>query len=174
MAQTFEEMFGARISRNVISQVTEAVWEQVQLWQNRALDELYPIVYLDCLYVKVHQDKRVIKKAVYVALGVNMEGKKELLGMWMSENEGAKFWLSVLTELKNRGLKDVLIACVDGLTGFPEAIEAVFPQTDVQLCIVHMVRNSLKYVSWKLTAPRSRPLPASMQAKDRKAMATLI
>lgn len=149
IAETFEEMFGARVSHNVISQVTEAVWEQVQLWQNRALDELYPIVYLDCIYVKVHQDKRVIKKAVYLALGINMAGKKELLGMWMSDNEGAKFWLSVLTELKNRGLKDVLIACVDGLTGFPEAIEAVFPQTDVQLCIVHMVRNSLKYVSWK-------------------------
>jgi transposase-like protein len=103
-----------------------------------------------------------------------MAGKKELLGMWMSDNEGAKFWLSVLTELKNRGLKDVLIACVDGLTGFPEAIEAVFPQTDVQLCIVHMVRNSLKVVSWKLTAPSSRPLPASMQAKDRKALAAAL
>lgn len=156
IADTFEEMFGACVSHNVISQVTEAVWEQVQLWQNRYLDELYPIVYLDCIHVKVHQDKRVINKAVYVALGINMAGKKELLGMWMSDNEGAKFWLSVLTELKNRGLKDVLIACVDGLTGFPEAIEAVFPQTAVQLCIVHMVRNSLKYVSWK----------------DRKALAT--
>ena len=157
IAQTFEEMFGARVSHNVISQVTEAVWEQVQLWQNRPLDELYPIVYLDCIQVKVHQDKRVINKAVYVALGVNMAGKKELLGMWIADNEGARFWLSVLTELKNRGLKDVLIACVDGLTGFPDAIEAVFPQTAVQLCIVHMIRNSLKTVSWKLTAPSSRP-----------------
>jgi len=149
IALTFEEMFGARVSHNVISQVTEAVWEQVLSWQNRPLDEIYPIVYLDCIHVKVHQDKRVIKKAVYLALGINMAGNKELLGMWLSNNEGAKFWLSVLTELKNRGLKDILIACVDGLAGFPEAIEAVFPQTAVQLCIVHMVRNSLKYVSWK-------------------------
>lgn len=149
IAQTFEEMFGARVSHSVIAKVTEAVWEQVQAWQNRPLDELYPIVYLDCIQAKVHQDKRVINKAVYLALGINMAGKKELLGLWMSDNEGAKFWLSVLTELKNRGLKDILIACVDGLTGFPEAIEAVFPQTAIQLCIVHMVRNSLKYVSWK-------------------------
>ena len=149
IAQTFEEMFGARVSHTIIAKVTEAVWEQVQAWQNRPLDEMYPIVYLDCIHVKVHQDKRVINKAVYLALGINMAGKKELLGLWMSDNEGAKFWLSVLTELKNRGLKDVLIACVDGLTGFPEAIEAVFPQTAIQLCIVHMIRNSLKYVSWK-------------------------
>ena len=98
--------------------------------------------------VKIRQDKRVINKAIYLALGVNLEGKKELLGMWISENEGAKFWLSVLTELKNRGVQDVLVACVDGLTGFPEAIAAVFPKTQVQLCIVHMVRNSLRYVSW--------------------------
>jgi len=159
IAHTFEEMFGARVSHNVISQVTEAVWEQVQLWQNRPLDELYPIVYLDCIQVKVHQDKRVINKADYVALGVNMAGKKELLGMWMSDNEGAKFWLSVLTELKNRGLKDVLIACVDGLTGFPDAIEAVFPQTAVQLCIVHMIRNSLKTISWKDRKALAADLP---------------
>jgi len=149
IADTFEEMFGARVSHNVISKVTEAVWEQVQVWQHRPLDELYPILYLDCIQVKAHQDKRVINKAVYIALGINKAGGKELLWLWMSDNEGSKFWLSVLTELKNRGLKDVLIACVDGLTGFPEAIEAVFPKTAIQLCIVHMVRNSLKYVSWK-------------------------
>lgn len=149
IATTFEEMFGATVSHNVISQVTQAVLEQVQLWQNRPLDEVYPIVYLDCIVVKVHQNKRVIKKAIYLALGINLEGQKELLGMWISENEGAKFWLSVLTELKNRGVNDILIACVDGLTGFPDAIEAAFPKTTVQLCIVHMVRNSLKFVSWK-------------------------
>jgi len=114
-----------------------------------ALGCLYPILYLDGIVVKIRQDKRVINKAVYVALGVNIHGHKELLGLWMSENEGAKFWLSVLTELKNRGVKDVFIACVDGLTGFPDAIAAVFPKTQVQLCIVHMMRNSLAFVSWK-------------------------
>ena len=143
IAATFEEMFDAKVSHNVISKVTEAVWEQVELWQNRPLDAVYPIVYLDCLVVKVRQDKRVVNKAIYLALGVNLEGHKELLGMWVSENEGAKFWLSVLTELNNRGVKDILIACVDGLTGFPDAIAAVFPKTTTQLCIVHMIRNSL-------------------------------
>jgi transposase-like protein len=123
--------------------------EKIIEWQARPLDEVYPIIYLDCIVVKIKQDKRVINKAIYVALGVNMAGQKELLGLWISENEGAKFWLSVLTELKNRGVKDVFVACVDGLTGFPDAIGAVFPKTQVQLCIVHMVRNSLRFVSWK-------------------------
>lgn len=149
IAATFEEMFGAKVSHNVISKVTESVQEQVELWQNRPLDAVYPIVYLDCLVVKIRQDKRVINKAIYLALAVNMDGHKELLGMWVSENEGAKFWLSVLTELNNRGVQDILIACVDGLTGFPDAISAVFPRTLTQLCIVHMIRNSLRYVSWK-------------------------
>lgn len=110
---------------------------------------MYPIVYLDCIVVKVRQDKRVINKAIYLSLGVNLEGHKELLGMWLSENEGAKFWLTVLTELQNRGLKDILIACVDGLKGFPDAISAAYPQTQIQLCIVHMVRNSMKFVPYK-------------------------
>jgi transposase-like protein len=149
IAETFEEMFGAKISHSVISKVTESVSEQVSAWQNRQLDEVYTILYLDCIQVKVHHEKRVINKAIYLALGVNLEGRKELLGLWLSENEGAKFWLSVLTELNNRGVKDILIACVDGLTGFPEAISAVFPRTTTQLCIVHMIRNSLRYVSWK-------------------------
>jgi len=118
-------------------------------WQNRPLDSIYPIVYLDCIVVKVRQDNSVINKAVFLALGINLEGHKELLGMWIAENEGAKFWLSVLTELKNRGVQDILIACVDGLKGFPDAITAVYPQTRIQLCIIHMVRNSLRYVSWK-------------------------
>jgi len=145
----FEEMYGARVSTGLISKVTEAVLEKVIAWQNRPLDELYPIVYLDCIMAKTRQDRRVINKAIYIALGINLEGEKEVLGLWLQENEGAKFWLSVLTELKTRGVQDIFIACVDGLTGFPDAINAVFPQTKVQLCIVHMVRNSLRFVSWK-------------------------
>ena len=146
---TFKEMYDADVSPTLISRVTNAVIEQVVEWQARPLDAVYPIVYLDCLVVKIRQDKQVINKAAYLALGVNIEGHKELLGMWISENEGAKFWLNVLTELQNRGVKDILIACVDGLKGFPDAINTVYPQTQVQLCIVHMVRNSLKLVPWK-------------------------
>ena len=123
--------------------------ERIVEWQSRLLDAIYPIVYLDCIVVKIRQDKPVINKAVYLALGVNLEGHKELLGMWLSENEGAKFWFNVLTELQNRGVKDILIACVDGLKGFPDAINAAFPETQIQLCIVHMVRNSVKYAPWK-------------------------
>lgn len=149
IVETFAEMYGADISPTLVSQVTDSVLAKVIEWQSRPLDKVYPILYLDCIVVKIRQDKRVINKAVYVALGVNIQGQKELLGLWISENEGAKFWLSVLTELKNRGVKDVFIACVDGLTGFPEAICTVFPKTQVQLCIVHMIRNSLKFVSWK-------------------------
>jgi len=146
---TFKEMYGADVSPTLISRVTDAVIDQVVEWQSRPLDSIYPIVYLDCIVVKIRQDKRVINKAIYLALGVNMEGHKELLGMWLSENEGAKFWLGVLTELQNRGVKDILIACVDGLKGFPDAIQAVFPQAQIQLCIVHMIRNSVRYVPWK-------------------------
>ena len=149
IVETFAELYGADISPTLVSQVTNAVLEKVVEWQTRPLDAVYPILYLDCIVVKIRQDKRVINKAVYVALGVNVHGHKELLGLWMSENEGAKFWLSVLTELKNRGVKDVFVACVDGLTGFPEAIATVFQKTQVQLCIVHMMRNSLAFVSWK-------------------------
>ncbi|HIF9433567.1 TPA: IS256 family transposase [Photobacterium damselae] len=146
---TFKEMYDADVSPTLISKVTDSVLEQVIEWLSRPLDEVYPIVYLDCIVIKVRQDKQVINKAVYLALGVNMEGQKELLGMWLSETEGAKFWLNVLTELQNRGVKDILIACVDGLKGFPDAINTVFPETQIQLCIVHMVRNSVKYVPWK-------------------------
>lgn len=146
---TFKEMYDASVSPALISKVTDAVLEQVVEWQSRPLDEVYPIVYLDCIVVKIRQDKQVINKSVYLALAVNMEGQKELLGMWLSENEGAKFWLNVLTELQNRGVKDILIACVDGLKGFPDAINTAFPETQIQLCIVHMVRNSVKYVPWK-------------------------
>jgi len=146
---TFHEMYGAEVSASLISKVTDGVMDKVVEWQSRPLDAVYPIVYLDCIVVKIRQDKQVINKAVYLALGVNIEGHKELPGMWISENEGAKFWLNVLTELQNRGVKDILIACVDGLKGFPDAINAAFPETEIQLCIVHMVRNAMKYVPWK-------------------------
>ncbi len=143
------EMYGVNVSTSLISTVTDAVMSEVKTWQSRPLERVYPILYLDCIVVKVREDKRIINKSVYLALAVNTDGQKELLGMWISQNEGAKFWLNVLTELKNRGLENIIIACVDGLTGFPEAIEAVYPFAKVQLCIVHMVRNSMKYVSWK-------------------------
>lgn len=145
----FKELYGAEVSATLISKVTDAVIAQVVEWQSRPLDPVYPILYLDCIVVKIRQDQQVINKAIYLALGVNMDGRKELLGLWLSENEGAKFWLGVLTELQNRGVKDILIACVDGLKGFPDAINAVFPHTRIQLCLVHLVRNSVKYVPWK-------------------------
>ena len=143
------ELYGVDVSEGLISQATDKVMEEVKAWQSRPLDEVYPIVFLDCIVVKCRQDGKVSNISVYLALGVNMEGQKELLGIWIAKNEGAKFWLGVITELKNRGIKDIFIACVDGLKGFPEAIEAVFPQTQVQLCIVHMVRNSVRFVNWK-------------------------
>lgn len=149
IAATLLELYGVEVSPTLISRVTEQVLEQVQQWQARPLDAVYPIVYLDCIRVNIRQDKRVINKAIYLALGINLDGQKELLGLWLSENEGAKFWLSVLTELQQRGLKDIFITAVDGLTGFPEAINTVYTKTKIQLCIVHMVRNSLKFVSWK-------------------------
>lgn len=145
-----EEMYGTEVSPTLISSVTDAVMDEAKAWQMRPLDKLYPIVYLDCIHVKVRDNGVVRTKAAYLALGINMDGEKELLGIWIAQTEGAKFWLQVVTELKNRGVQDIFIACVDGLKGFPEAIEAVFPKTDVQLCIVHMVRYSLNYVSWKM------------------------
>jgi putative transposase len=147
--EQLQDLYGVEVSHALISNVTEAVEAERKAWQNRTLDQIYPIVFFDALVAKVRHEGRVINKAVHMALGVNLEGKKELLGMWMTQNESSKFWLSVMTELQNRGVKDIFIACVDGLTGFPEAIEAVFPRTRVQLCIVHMLRNSLSYVSYK-------------------------
>ena len=143
-----QEMYGAEVSPSLISNVTDAVVDEVKLWQARPLDAVYPIVYLDCIHVKV-RDGAVRAKAVYLSISITLTGEKEVLGLWLSPNEGAKFWLQVVTELKNRGVQDIFVACVDGLKGFPEAIEAVFPATTVQLCIVHMVRHSLNYVSWK-------------------------
>ncbi len=143
------ELYGVEVSPTLISRVTDTVLEDVRAWQGRPLDPVYPIVYLDAIHVKMRASGHVQSQAVYLALGINLEGQKELLGLWVGEAEGAKFWLSVLTELKNRGVQDILIACVDGLKGFPEAIESLFPKTQIQLCIVHMIRNSLRYVSWK-------------------------
>jgi putative transposase len=142
-------MYGTEVSPALISSVTDAVLDEVKAWQARVLDAVYPIVYLDCIHVKVRDAGAVRVKAVYLTLGINLAGEKELLGLWIAQTEGAKFWLQVVTELKNRGVQDIFIACVDGLKGFPEAIETVFPKTDVQLCIVHLVRHSLNYVSWK-------------------------
>ena len=143
------EIYGVEVSPSLVSQVTEAVSADVLAWQNRLLEEVYPIVYFDALYGKVRENGQVVKVAVYLALGITLTGQKEVLGMWAASSEGAKFWLHVLTELKNRGVRDIFIGCVDGLKGFPEAIEAVFPATQVQLCLVHMVRHSLSYVGWK-------------------------
>lgn len=147
--QHLEEIYQVEVSPSLISTVTDAIIDEVKTWQSRPLDAVYPIVYLDCLMVKIRDGGHILNKAIYLAIGINGEGLKEALGIWVAQTEGAKFWLSVMTELKNRGVQDIFIACVDGLKGFPEAIESVFPKTQVQLCIVHLVRNSLNYVGWK-------------------------
>jgi transposase-like protein len=174
IVDAFQEMYGAEVSSTLVSKVTDAVIDQMTEWQSRPLDPLYPIVYLDCIVVKVRQNKQVINKSIYIALGIDLEGHKQLLGLWIAETEGAKFWLSVLTELKNRGVEDILIACVDGLSGFPQAIEAAYPETRIQLCIVHMVRNSLKYVSWKdykaVTRDLRKIYQAPTEAEARRAL----
>jgi transposase-like protein len=145
----FQELYGVEVSPTLISNVTATVLDDVRAWQSRPLSAVYPILYFDALFVKSRQEGPVRNKAVYLALGINLEGEKELLGLWMADTEGSRFWLTVFNELKNRGLQDCFIACVDGLKGLPEAIESVFPQTQVQLCIVHKLRNSFKYVPWK-------------------------
>lgn len=149
IAATFKEMYDVDVSHALISKITEGVMEEVIAWQNRPLDSVYPVLYLDCIVVKVRENKRVMNKSIFLALAINSEGMKELIGLWIADTEGAKFWLNVLTELQNRGVQDIFIACVDGLTGFPDAINTVFPETKIQLCIVHQVRNSVKYVSYK-------------------------
>jgi putative transposase len=136
-----QEIYGVEVSPDLISTVTDGVIDEVRSWQSRPLDAVYPILYLDALQVKVKDQGRVSNKAIYLAIGVNLQGTKEVLGLWASENEGAKFWLSIITELKNRGVKDIFIACVDGLKGFPEAIETIYPKTQVQLCLVHTIRT---------------------------------
>lgn len=144
-----EEMYGVEVSPALISDITDGVLEQAKAWQNRPLEAFYPVVFLDALFVKMRHEGRVENRAVYVALGINLEGQKEVLGLWTGAAEGARFWLGVLTELRNRGVRDIYVVCVDGLRGFPQAIENVFPKAQVQLCIVHLVRNSLNYVTWK-------------------------
>jgi putative transposase len=144
-----QEMYDVEVSPTLISNVTEAVSDEVRQWQSRPLEAVYPIVYVDCLVIKIRENQRVINKALHLVLGVTMQGNKELLGMWIAQNEGAKFWLAVFTELHARGVKDIFITCMDGLTGLPEALESVFPQTRVQLCMVHLVRNSLRYMSYR-------------------------
>src|SRR6201998_502470 len=144
-----QEIYGVEVSPSLISEVTDAVIEELKAWQTRPLEPLYPILFLDALMVKMRHDGRVENRAVYVAIGIGLDGRKDVLGLWTSANEGGKFWLQELTDLRNRGVKDIFIACVDGLKGFPQAIETVFPQAQVQTCIVHLVRASLNYVGWK-------------------------
>jgi putative transposase len=156
--QHLEEIYGVEVTAGLISSVTDEVLDEVKTWQNRQLDAVYPIMYLDAIQFKVRDNGHVRNKAIYLAIGVTIEGYKEVLGLWIAQTEGAKFWLQVVTELKNRGVTDIFIACVDGLKGFPEAIESVFPQTEVQLCIVHLVRHSLNYVGWKQRKEVARDL----------------
>jgi len=144
-----EEMYQVEVSPSLISEVTDGVMEEARAWQNRPLESFYGVVFLDALFVKMRHEGRVENRAVYVAIGINLEGRKEVLGLWTSSTEGAKFWLNVLTELRNRGVRDVYLFSVDGLKGFPQAIESIYPQAQVQLCIVHMVRASLNYVTWQ-------------------------
>ena len=159
------ELYDTEVSESLISKVTEGVMDDVRAWQNRPLESVYPVVFFDCLVVKVRQNKQVINKAIYVALGIDLSGQKDILGLWISENEGAKFWLANFTELKNRGMKDMLITASDNLTGMSEAIIAVYPKCDHQLCIVHQIRNSLKYVSYKERKAVSADLKYIYQAK---------
>jgi putative transposase len=158
-----QEMYGVDVSPGLISEVTDAVLDEVKAWQSRPLESMYPVLYLDALMVKMRHEGRVENRAVFVAIGVDEEGQKDVLGLWSAANEGAKFWLSVMTELKNRGLRDVYIVCTDGLRGFPQAIESVFPQAQVQTCIVHLIRASLNYVSWK---ERKTVAAAAQEALD--------
>ena len=155
---TLQDLYQVDVSPSLISKVTDVVNEEVQQWRDRPLETVYPVVWLDGIMVKVHQDHQVLRKTIYLALAVNMEGHKELLGIWIAEHEGASFWAQVLTELNNRGLKDVFIFCIDGLTGFPDAIKGIYPKADIQLCIVHLVRNSLRYVGWKYRKELARDL----------------
>ena len=164
-----EEIYGLEVSPDLISAVTDAVLEEVAEWQNRPLDAVYPLIFFDAIRVKIRDEGFVRNKAVYIALGILPNGTKEILGIWIEQTEGAKFWLRVMNELKNRGIADILVAVVDGLKGFPEAITAVFPQAVVQTCIVHLIRHSLDFVSWKDRKPVVPALRAIYRAKDAEA-----
>jgi putative transposase len=162
-----EEIYGVKVGRDLISRVTDAVMEDARAWQTRPLDDVYPVVFLDALVLKIRDGGSVQRKACYLALAITMDGDREVLGMWFQDNEGAKFWMQVLTDLKTRGVRDILICCVDGLKGFPEAIEAVFPQTTVQTCIVHLIRQSLRYVprrQYEQVARDLRPIYTAVNA----------
>ena len=161
-----EEIYGVKVGRELISRVTDAVMDDVREWAKRPLEDIYPIVFLDCMVLKIREGGTVQRRALYLALGVTLDGDRDVLGMWFQETEGAKFWMQVLTELKQRGVQDILICCVDGLTGFPEAIEAIFPKTTVQTCIVHLIRNSLKYVPRREREQVARDLKPIYTAKD--------
>lgn len=165
------ELYGTEVSPDLISTITDEVLEEVAQWQQRPLEAMYPIVYFDALRLKIRDEGTVKNKAVYLALGVRADGRKEVLGLWIEQTEGAKFWLKVFNELKNRGLDDVLIAVVDGLRGFPEAIEAVYPQAQIQTCVVHLIRNSLNFASWKDRKPLAAALKSIYQAASSDAAA---
>jgi transposase-like protein len=149
IAQQLKEFYGTDVDPSLISKITDKVLEGVEAWQTRPLDDIYPIVFMDAIHYKIRQDAKVVSKAAYTALGIGLDGKVDVLGIWIAENEGAHFWMTVLNELRSRGVRDILIACIDGLKGFPEAIASIFPKTQVQLCIVHQIRASLRYVSYK-------------------------
>jgi len=159
-----QDIYGVEVSPDLVSTVTDSVINEVKEWQNRPLEEIYPVLYLDATILKVRSEGRIINKSAYLALGITLAGTKDVLGIWLEQNEGAKFWMKIMTELKNRGVQDIYIACIDGLKGFPEAIEALFPKTEVQLCIVHMIRNSLRFVSWKDRKSVAADLKAVYQA----------
>ena len=161
-----EEIYGVKVGRDLISRVTDAVMDDVREWAKRPLEDVYPIVFLDCMVIKIREGGSVQRRALYLALGVTLDGDRDVLGMWFQETEGAKFWMQVLNDLKTRGVRDILIACVDGLTGFPEAIEAIFPNTTVQTCIVHLIRASLRYVPRREREQVARDLKPIYTAKD--------
>jgi putative transposase len=161
-----QEIYGVKVGRDLISRVTDGVMDDVRDWAKRPLEDVYPIVFLDCMVLKIRDGGSVQRRALYLALGVTLEGDRDVLGMWFQESEGAKFWMQVLADLKTRGVTDILIACVDGLTGFPDAIEAIFPKTTVQTCIVHLIRTSLKYVPRREREQVARDLKPIYTAKD--------
>ncbi len=168
ISRHLNDIYGVEVSDSMISRITDKIMPVVREWQSRPLEEIYAVVYLDAIHFHVREDSMIIKKAVYVAIGIDMEGFKDVLGMWVGENESSKFWLSVLNELKNRGVKDILIVCVDGLTGFDKAIDAAFPQAEIQQCIIHQIRNSTKFVSYKDLKPLMADLKKVYQAVDEK------
>jgi putative transposase len=166
---TLTDLYGINVSPGTISAITNKVWEMVEEWQSRPLEEIYPIIYLDAIHLKIRLEGRISNTAVHIILGVDLKGKKDVLGHWVSDGaEGSNFWLSVITDLQNRGVKDILIACVDGLTGFKEAIQSIYPQTQIQRCIIHQIRNSLRYVSWKDRKAFTNQLKAVYKAATKK------